>query len=95
MTPVEHKEDSGSNSDSSMSSGELVRSPSMIALWPESNDNGESSAEEQSMEEESGRKSDPSGTRGARNFHHLYTQVKSTGRLSIPLSLSGELHGQS
>lgn len=92
MTPVEHKEDSGSNSDSSMSSGELVRSPSMIALWAESN---EGSAEEQSMEEESGRKSDPSGTRGARNFHHLYTQVKSTGRLSIPLSLSGELHGQS
>ena len=93
MTPVEHKEDSDSNSDSSMSSGELVRSPSMIALWPESNDNDEGSAEEQSMEEESGRKSDPSGTRGARNFYHLCTQVKSTGRLSThihpPLTAGG------
>ena len=76
MTPVEHKEDRGSNSDSSVSSGELVRSPSLIALWAaESGDDDEDSAEERRMKEES----DPSCTQNAKLIHQLWTQVKPTG----------------
>ena len=73
MTPVEHKEDRGSNSDSR--SGELVRSPSLIALWAaESDDDGDSTEERRMMEE-----SDPSGTQATKNFHQLWTQVKPAG----------------
>lgn len=75
MTPVEHKEDRGSNSDSSVSSGELVRSPSLIALWAAESDDDEDSAEERRMMEES----DSSGTQAAKIFHQLWTQVKPTG----------------